>query len=427
MQIGMSRVPFRWSVGLPLAGYLNRILPAVGSHRELYLRAAVFSSDDQAVSLCLLSGEVLSVDSALTRRLRDAIGREFGLPPQAVMLAATHTHASAAGLTHFPVPGQHEAVFGVYAPERVDQFVAVALTAVRQAFAARRRVSLFSGVGQTQGIAANRRDPAGLHDPSLPFLLARDDSGAAPASAAAAVLSYACHPTILSADNRLYSGDLIGTACALLEASGQVVLGLIGAAGDISTRFTRRESSTAEVERMAAELARAVQSAELRPLPDERLGCACQPVTLPVNPAPDRDQLAHMLARARARLAATPPAHPQRRVVEAEVEGLEVQVSLGQRPDHIDTEVQVFALGRAFIVALPGELFVQYGLELIAALAPAPVLIAGCANDYVGYVTTPQAASGYEADSAIVPPEAGALLLKAALTAVERCAASSRP
>jgi neutral ceramidase len=48
--------------------------------------------------------------------------------------------------------------------------------------------------------------------------------------------------------------------------------------------------------------------------------------------------------------------------------------------------VQVLRLGEALIVALPGELFCRFGLELKAA-SPAPLtLIAGYANGYTGYL-----------------------------------------
>jgi neutral ceramidase len=416
MKMGASRVPFDWSVGLSMAGYIKRSLPSAGYHRELYLRALVISSDDDSATLCLLSGEVLSVDSALTQRLREEIHREIGIAPVAIMLAATHTHASVGGLTHFPVQSALDTVHGEYAPERVDQFVDAALRAVREACQNLVHVSFWSGKALTHAIAANRRDPNGISDPTLPFLIAKDDSGAV----RAAILSYACHPTILNADNLLYSGDLIGTVCALLEQQWSIVIGLTGAAGDISTRFTRRQSSTAEVERMAGEVASAVLDADLQSFEGDLIAYARAQVTLPVKPAQNRQALQQTFAQAQARLEAMEQ-HPQRRVVEAELEGLQVQLNMGERPTEITTEVQVFRLGSAYIISLPGELFVEYGLHLINQLAPNPVLIAGYANDYIGYVTTQEASDGYEADSAIVPAEAGNMLVQAALETIKRC------
>jgi hypothetical protein len=416
MKLGSARVPLVWSLGLPLAGYINRTEPANGVHREVYVRACVISSDDEAVALCLVSGEVLSVDHTLTERLRAEIHRQIGIPAGAIMVTATHTHASVGGLTHFPVEGKAVSVLGEYAPVRVDQFVDVALRAVRAAFEAQTHVSLWWGTALTHDIAANRRDPHGISDPKLPFVIAKDDSGVI----CGAILSYACHSTILSADNLLYSGDLIGTASALLEGQWGVVTGLTGAAGNISTRFTRRESSTAEVERMAREFVIAIQAAELKPLLGEGLAFAQQQVMLPIKPAQPRQELQQALIDAQARLGAMQN-DPQRRIIEAEIEGLRVQLGMGERPTQITTEVQVFRIGKVYILSLPGELFVEYGLELSEKLVPAPVLIAGYANDYIGYVTTREARDGYEADSAIVSAEAGNMLVQALLETVKRC------
>lgn len=414
MRFGSARVPFHWSIGLPMAGYVMRTLPSNGTHRDLYLRAAVFSAG--GVTLCLLSAEVLAVDRDLTARVREAIARELRIPPAAIMLAATHTHASVGGLTRFPVPGAAENVLGAYAPERVEQFVAVALDAARQAFDAQAEVTLYTSTVLTQGIAANRRDANSVSDPTAPLLLAIDADG----MVRGVIFSYACHPTILGADNRLYSGDLIGTACALYEkhVPSGVALGLTGAAGNISTRFTRRASSTAEVERMGGLLADALAYADLRPLSRESLDCAQEAITLPLKPAPDPATLQRSLAHATKRLAAIPDG--QRRVVEAEIEGLQVQIGMGARPRTLTTEVQVFRIGSAYVVSLPGELFVEYGLELTRQFAPAPLLIAGYTDDYIGYVTTPSGDDGYEGDSAIVPPSAGATLVAAVLDAAER-------
>jgi hypothetical protein len=59
-------------------------------------------------------------------------------------------------------------------------------------------------------------------------------------------------------------------------------------------------------------------------------------------------------------------------------------IDLGSEPVHC--EIQALRLGEALIVAVPGELFCQFGLDLKAA-SPAPItFIAGYANGYVGYL-----------------------------------------
>src|SRR5690349_13227547 len=108
MKMGSACIPFGWALGIPMAGYINRTAPANGIHRELYVRTTVISTDDDTTKLCLVSSEVLSVDHGLTERLRQEIHAQMGINPTAIMLAATHTHASVGGLTHFPVAGKNE-------------------------------------------------------------------------------------------------------------------------------------------------------------------------------------------------------------------------------------------------------------------------------------------------------------------------------
>lgn len=70
--------------------------------------------------------------------------------------------------------------------------------------------------------------------------------------------NFPCHPTVLGPDNLLASADFAAGIEALLNCDIAVFLN--GAAGDISTRFTRQESSFAECSRMSQIAAKHVQS-----------------------------------------------------------------------------------------------------------------------------------------------------------------------
>ena len=64
--------------------------------------------------------------------------------------------------------------------------------------------------------------------------------------------------------------------------------------------------------------------------------------------------------------------------------------------------MQALRLGPLLVAALPGEFFVDYGRRVKAAAPRAPVLVAGCANDNLGYFPTRDAYSrgGYEVETA---------------------------
>lgn len=414
MKIGFARYALDWAVKLPLAGYSKRQQVATGYHRPLYVRAAVFSSDDEATRSCLISVEILCVDAALTGRLRRDIHRETGIAPDAIMVAATHTHASVGGLARFPVDGGAASFLGVYADDRVEQLVAAARYAVQAALAAQAPASLWFGRTETHGVAANRRERNGIFDPYLNFLVARDPAG----QAQGAIFSYSCHSTVLDADNLLYSGDLIGTIAALLEERWGIALGLAGAAGNVSTRFTRRASTPAEVERLAGQVTNAVLATDVQPIPAEAPGWAVQSLTVPLKQRKDTYVLQQTLERAQARLQDDLP-HAEQRLVETEIEGLQLNLGMCELPPNLTTQIQALRVGGAYMIAFPGELFVEYGIELTARLAPTPVLVAGYANDYIGYVPTLTTDDGYEGDSAIVAPGVGSALVQAALELVE--------
>jgi neutral ceramidase len=80
-------------------------------------------------------------------------------------------------------------------------------------------------------------------------------------------------------------------------------------------------------------------------------------------------------------------------------------------------EVQVLRIGDCCLAGLPGELFVEYGLQLKARF-PKRAFVASLVNgELQGYIVTPEAAAagGYEAANALFAPGAGPLLIDAAL------------
>ena len=84
------------------------------------------------------------------------------------------------------------------------------------------------------------------------------------------------------------------------------------------------------------------------------------------------------------------------------------------------TPIQAFRIGDCGIVALTGEIFCQFGIDLKAASPLDPAFIIELANDYTGYVPTPlgHEHGGYEtwlARSSYLAPDAGGQMVDAAL------------
>jgi hypothetical protein len=84
--------------------------------------------------------------------------------------------------------------------------------------------------------------------------------------------------------------------------------------------------------------------------------------------------------------------------------------------------VQVLRIGNAFLAGWPGEIFVEYGLDLKRRAGKDRVFVACLVNgELQGYIVTPQAVSegGYEATNAMFSPETGERFIEATLAAIQ--------
>jgi hypothetical protein len=73
----------------------------------------------------------------------------------------------------------------------------------------------------------------------------------------------------------------------------------------------------------------------------------------------------------------------------------------------LESEVQSLDVGGVRIAGMPGEVFVEIGLELREAAGAGPLLLAGYANDDVRYVMTDDAYDGDRYETVGTPLAAG--------------------
>ncbi|MEA2529207.1 MAG: hypothetical protein QOG89_851 [Thermomicrobiales bacterium] len=397
---GAAVRPFPVAVGTPMAGYMARTGPANGVHDELTVGALALRFGDER--LAIVAADVAAVDCALV----DEVAEAAGLDRTELVLCASHTHSGPAGV----VPRLHPADEDRSTPELRAAFVATCAAAIEEARGRMEPVALLIGARETSGLAANRNDPDGPFDPRVLVLATRRPDG----ELGAVLVHFACHPTILGADSRLVSAEFPGalrrSLRALVDGDGQapVVLFANGAAGDVSTRFTRHGQDVAEVERVGAGLAAAAVAAlaGARPV-DGPIRYGRQRVPLPPrsldDPAAERAEIegvgGELVSAA------------ERRKAETRAQGaalLARLVEAGPEAIRAALDVEAWALGDVVLVAVPGELFASLGAR-IAAASPSPTLVLGYANGYVGYLAdeAAYAAGTYEALASPFAPGAG--------------------
>ena len=155
-----ARVEITPDRDISLAGEVGWFRPGKYVDSPLYARALVLASDD--TKLCFISLDVTIITEAVSARIREAIARDQGIPPEAVMVHATQVHAAPAlGVFMFdrdfpPVPDELAWLAGgvrAYEDYAVDRILA----AVREAAADLQPARLRAGSGIEGRIQFNRR------------------------------------------------------------------------------------------------------------------------------------------------------------------------------------------------------------------------------------------------------------------------------
>jgi hypothetical protein len=365
-----------------LAGF-GRDRRATGVDTELFARAIGLRLEERAA--VLVSCDLIGLGRPDVDEIRAALAGR-GVPPEALIVACTHTHS---GPDTLGLWGPDAATSGVdpgYLAQVKQAIVELALEALTFTCP----VQLRCAVTQLPGQIANLRAPGVVDDELAALQFVKPDG-----EVVATLLNLACHPEVLVGDSTLISADYAGHACQAVErAVGGTALHLSGALGGMLSPATE-ERTPASAERMGRAYAEAALAAlEREPLDDvARLELRRAGLDIPLrNPLFDAAREAGVL-----------------RPREAGV---------------IRTTVSLLDLGPAQIVGIPGELLPRLGFAIKAALPGPCKVIAGLADDEIGYIlpddefVTPadyaDPGAQYE-ESMSVAPDAGSLVLGAAL------------
>ncbi len=220
-QAGAAEVVITPPVGGEMDGYGARKSGSTGVHDDLLAHALVL--DDGERRAAIVTCDVLFVDAPTVASVRATAARRWCIPPERVLVAATHTHQGPKGLTGFRSTADTE-LLAILA----RQIVGAIDVATRRLAPAR----LMAGSGRVDSVSLNRRFEERPVDTALRVLRVEGEDGAL----RAALLNFACHPTVLNHHNLLLSQDWPGFACRAVKALwGDVpVLFANGACGDVN-------------------------------------------------------------------------------------------------------------------------------------------------------------------------------------------------
>ncbi|MCZ7573658.1 MAG: neutral/alkaline non-lysosomal ceramidase N-terminal domain-containing protein [Ardenticatenaceae bacterium] len=425
LQAGVAKANITPAVGAWLAGY-DRDQPSQGVHDELYGEALVLA--DRRSRLAILSVDLIALGQDFVKRARQRIYDVTGIPPSHVLLAASHTHAGPVlqRLEMFEEPDPHylaelemRLAGAVYVANNHLQEATLGMGTGRVGFNVNRRLVTPDGV-------VMRPNLEGPVDHTVGVIRVDGPHG----EPLAVLMHYACHATAFGSSNLLISADFPGAARHFVEqiyGPGCTAMFLQGCSGDVRPHVTDadglfRGGTSREVlslgRILGAEVVRVCEEIRTR---DARLAAGSQQVALPFQSPPSRAELASLVESLEGRSTLTNDA----KLDLVWARWLLSQMEAGTIPHSLQVEIQVARLGQVYLVALPGEAFVEIGRRVQAAL-DSPTFVIGCANGVRGYLPTAaahrQRGRNYEVNVAYkaghtpapLVPEAEDLLVEAA-------------
>ena len=387
-------------VGVSLAGYFHdRVGKRVRD--DLYARAMVVEHEGTRVAL--VSCDLVCITDEMSEATKAIIQAEAGLPPEHVLLCATHTHTGPEIRQNAVVPRDEEWFAGL--PRLMAD-------SVRAATDSMFRATVRAGRAHVEGYSHNRlfrlkdgselfgkrgRDDgivkaAGPIDPELQTLSLVDEEG----NLRALAVNFALHPDVIGGGTADFiSADWpgeIGRSIAAVYGKDVVTLFLQGTCGDINhvahdpTHLSRGGEDRAV--KTGRALAGAAMLAAERAEPMAHLPLWAHMETLSI---PYYTREPKLFAEIEALKARDPKdLHDMQKFL------IERTESWPYDGKSADVPLQVMQIGDVALVALPAEIFVRIGLEIKHFSAAPFTFVVELANARVStYVaTTDQAERG---------------------------------
>ncbi len=392
-------------VGVDLSGFGGRSAPSQAVHDDLHAAALCLEAGE---ALLLITADLIGLDSDSVAEVRQRIAARTEVPAGNVMITCSHTHSGPA-TPALPFLGQPD-------PDCMEDLKGKLAEVGIQAWE-RRAPASWGAAREEVLVGINRRErrsgeivlgrnEAGTTAPYVDVLRVDDESGAPMAI-------WMCHPAhgvTLGSQNLLLSADWPGYAQRAVERThpGSVALFAQGCCGNINSDPS---GSTFEVaEEQGERFARAVQKAAepIDPGPSAEVSVTSEVLGLPLFDPPPPEEARATLAQLRAdREEKWENANYGGRILLDGLVGWGERVlelaEAGATGLTVDFEVQAARIGDFGIVGLPGEVFVEYALQIDRASPCRLTAVAAYTNGMVGYVPTAEAypAGGYEVETAI--------------------------
>ena len=381
-----------------LGGYGERMnKPATGVHDRVWAKALVLSEGERRFAL--VTADILGFPPGFKNAVAARLAAE-GWRPEQIMLLPSHSHTSIDMSALNPANTFQIPQIGLYHKELYDRTVAKVAELIHAATQNPVAITVGSVAVPLDGWNRNRRAGNKSVDPDLTLTRIDTESG----KPLAVLVNWTAHPTFMSEQDMMFSGDWPGHLQRTLEAlisEGVTVMYYNGAEGDQSP-VPRKDSGSAweRAERYGRELGIIAWRdwGRIKPQRSPALDYHTVSITLPKRTW-----------------------HPDFMATGGKEYGLnELNVAqLVERLFPTETHSMSLRLGDLVIVGVPGELASGLGLKVKSAvrekLGVKHVAIGGLSDEWVSYILSPEEYSkggGYEASMSFYGATLGPTIVK---------------
>jgi hypothetical protein len=391
-KVGLARVKITPDKPVFLSGYASRNKPFEKVENDLYAKALVLQDRDGNRAV-LVTSDLLGFPAAVAEPICDRIRQKLGLPRAVILLNSAHTHTGPALSLDAKERGNMTAADAERTVEYTRHLQDKVVEVVAEAAEKLEPVRLSWGGGVIHFVM-NRREftpagvilgdnPRGLADRSVPVLRIETPEG----KLRAVLFGAACHNTTLTQNNYELCGDYAGFAQEYVRQrhEGAEALFLLGCAGDANP-YPRGSMDLAREHgaELGKEVCRVLET-KLRPVRGP-LKVAFDKADLPLQEL-SREQLQKL-------------AEGKRGVQPGIAKQMLAVLDRGDKlPTHYTCPFAVWQFGNDLtLVALSGEVVVDYVTLLEKALGPNQLWIGAYCNDVYGYLPSARVLEegGYE-------------------------------
>lgn len=481
LKVGVSSRIITPPIGIPMAGFSARTEVSQGIHDDLYAKILLLEEND--VRIALITLDLIGLNRDEIDKLREIVGKELGVSSKEIMISCSHTHSGPAlkpnPLGSIPVKMQEKII-----SNWLKDFHSVIREISEEVSDNLIKARIRFGKGYINGISYNRRlilpegacmlimdmrrmrnavreqykewgmpikliekraipgIPTGPIDPDLIILRFEAMDG----RPIAILTNFSCHPVTLGPSNLLISADYPGYLRNFIEEMENTnMLFTQGASGDVRPFYSER--SFKEAERIGIALA-SVALKTMRKMSSLNSNVEINAINtifdLPLREIPSIDEVEELINETKRRIKEEIEKGNFREVRRLKEKLIFLNKIAGRGialpPQWLGVynkdvkkfsklsleqekvcEIQVFAIEKVILAVIPGELFVELGLEIKKKSWSKQTMIITLANGSIGYIPTKNAykEGGYETTS-LLKPGVGEIIVEQTLNLINK-------